>query len=79
MGDLLGIPALEIKPNPIIPDTVVAGETRTSYEVDPNRPLVLPDERSGIVFVFRTFEKISYGMVMKSVRPIAIGDAVRTP
>lgn len=79
MGDLLGIPALEIKPNPIVPDAVVAGETRTSYEVNPNRPLVLPDERSGIVFVFRTFEKISYGMVMKSVRPIAIGDAVGTP
>ncbi len=39
----------------------------------------LPDERNGLVFVFRVFEKMSYGMVMSSTRPIYIGDVVRTP
>lgn len=39
----------------------------------------LPDERNGLVFVFRVFEKMSYGMVMSATRPIYIGDIVRTP
>jgi len=32
-----------------------------------------------LVFVFRTFEKLSYGMILKAVRPISVGDAVQTP
>jgi hypothetical protein len=44
-----------------------------------DEPVVLPDERSGLLFIFRTFEKISYGLVMKSTRPIAVGDIVQTP
>ena len=39
----------------------------------------LPDERNGLVFVFRVFEKMSYGMVMSATRPIYVGDVVRTP
>jgi len=41
--------------------------------------LVLPDERNGLIFVFRVFEKLSYAMVMKATRPIYIGDKVQTP
>ena len=44
--------------------------------IEANQPLVLPDERSGLVFIFRTFEKLSYGLILKSVRPISIGDVV---
>jgi hypothetical protein len=40
---------------------------------------VLPDERNGLLFVFRVFEKMSYAMVMKASRPIYIGDKVQTP
>ncbi len=39
----------------------------------------LPDERNGLVFVFRVFEKVSYGLVMSSRRPIKVGDVVQTP
>jgi len=39
----------------------------------------LPDERNGLVFVFRVFEKMSYAIVMRSSRPIYIGDIVQTP
>ena len=45
----------------------------------PFRSYKLPDERSGLVFVFRTFEKLSYGMILKAVRPISVGDVVQTP
>ena len=39
----------------------------------------LPDERNGLVFVFRVFEKVSYGLVMSSRRPLKVGDIVQTP
>lgn len=39
----------------------------------------LPDEESGMLLVFRTFEKISYGLVMTATRPVHILDAVTTP
>jgi hypothetical protein len=39
----------------------------------------LPDERNGLVFVFRVFEKMSYAMVVKATKPIYVGDIVQTP
>jgi hypothetical protein len=39
----------------------------------------LPDERNGLVFVFRVFEKMSYGLVMRATRPIYVGDVVQNP
>lgn len=39
----------------------------------------LPDEEAGIVMVFKTFEKVSYGLVMSASRSIHINDYVRTP
>lgn len=43
------------------------------------RDYPLPDEESGLVLVFRTFDKVSYGLVMSATRPIHIHDAVVTP
>ena len=42
-------------------------------------PLILPDERNGLIFVFRVFEKMSYAMVMHANKPIFVGDVVSTP
>lgn len=39
----------------------------------------LPDEQAALVMVFRTFEKISYALVMTASRPVYLGDAVTTP
>lgn len=41
--------------------------------------LRLPDERSGLMFVFRTFEKLSYALVVQTSRPVHVLDSVRTP
>ncbi|APV49138.1 hypothetical protein BWI17_05260 [Betaproteobacteria bacterium GR16-43] len=39
----------------------------------------LPDERNGLIFVFRVFEKMSYAIVMRASKPIYLGDVVQTP
>jgi len=39
----------------------------------------LPDERYGLVLIFRTFDSVSYALVMESSRPVAPGDLLRTP
>ena len=39
----------------------------------------LPDERNGLVFIFRVFDKVSYGLVMTAVQPVKLGDVARKP
>jgi hypothetical protein len=39
----------------------------------------LPEERHALVFVFRTFDKVSYALVMHATAPINVLDYVRTP
>ena len=39
----------------------------------------LPDEESGLLMVFRVYEKVSYALIMQANRPIHILDAVQTP
>lgn len=41
--------------------------------------VTLPDERYGLVFVFRVFDKVSYALIMESARPAQIGDKLLTP
>lgn len=55
---------------------------QTSFGYDENNRRVainLPDERYGLAFVFRTFERISYALVMDSDRPVVVGDALKNP
>jgi hypothetical protein len=39
----------------------------------------LPEERNGLVFIFRVFDKVSYGLVLQSSRQISVGDVARKP
>lgn len=39
----------------------------------------LPSERAGLLMVFRVFEKLSYGLILKATRPLHVMDEVRTP
>jgi len=39
----------------------------------------LPPERYGLVFIFRTFNSVSYALVMESSRPMQGGDIVQNP
>ena len=41
--------------------------------------LQLPDERIGTLLVFRTFDRMSYGLIVGTSNPIRVFDVVRTP
>ncbi|HEY5898275.1 MAG TPA: LysM domain-containing protein [Burkholderiales bacterium] len=51
--------------------------TKTSGAQDAQ--IKLPDERAGLAFVFRVFNKVSYALVMHVTAPIRPLDVVRTP
>lgn len=39
----------------------------------------LPDEETGLLMVFRTFNKVSFGLIMNATQPVHLYDAVQTP
>lgn len=39
----------------------------------------IPDERSGLLMIFRTYDKLSYGLVLNANRSLAVLDKVRNP
>jgi len=44
-----------------------------------NETIELPSERAGLLMVFQTYEKMSYGLILKATRPLAVGDKVVNP
>jgi nucleoid-associated protein YgaU len=39
----------------------------------------IPDERAGLLMIFRTYDKLSYGLVLNANRSLAVLDKVRNP
>lgn len=44
-----------------------------------NRKVALPDERAGLMMVFRTFDKLSYALVLEADRQLAVNDKALNP
>ncbi len=44
-----------------------------------NETIRLPSERAGLLMIFRTFEKLSYGLVLAADKPLAVFDEVKNP
>ncbi len=59
----------------------VSKTTRSTkwFRADQVEATKLPDERYGLVFVFRTFDHVSFALVMSASRPVLLGDVVTTP
>ena len=74
-------------PSPVIadprtydgPDVLARFMDQTKAIVAPTRYLNIPPERSGLLFVFRTFDKVSYALVVNAAEPVVIGDLLRKP
>ncbi|MDE2093004.1 MAG: LysM peptidoglycan-binding domain-containing protein [Burkholderiales bacterium] len=47
---------------------------------DPSRPVIkLPDERNGLLFVFRVFDRMSYALILTVKDPVKPGDRFTQP
>ena len=53
---------------------------RSVDRTDPSRPLLkLPDERHGLLFVFRVFDRMSYALILNVQEPVKVGDRFTQP
>ena len=49
-------------------------------KTDPGRPTItLPDERHGMLFVFRVFKRMSYALILSVQEPVRVGDKFTQP
>jgi hypothetical protein len=59
---------------------ILSDGARLKDKTDPERAdMKLPDERNGLLMVFRPFDKLSYGLVLEITRGVKIGDRLRNP
>jgi hypothetical protein len=70
---------LDVRPNPVVPDPPNQQHVYEKAADAAHGSVRLPDERTGLVMVFRVFDKMSYGIIMRASRPIYVGDGVQTP
>lgn len=60
--------------------TYTKGDTiRDTYDSRRAKPVKLPDERSGLVMIFKTFDRVSYALTLESKQVIHKHDVVTTP
>jgi nucleoid-associated protein YgaU len=56
-----------------------AGARITDKTVATRDPLRLPDERNGLLMVFRTFDRVSYGLILEITEGVRVGDRLVNP
>jgi len=72
-----GATILDPRPSPD-PDQIVIYLDQTKA-IQPDRFLNLPEERTGLLFVFRVFDNVSYAILLNTTDPVNVGDSVRNP
>jgi hypothetical protein len=71
-------PIRDRRPNPNETTLMFPNFDQTTVYTPP-RYLKVPDERTGILMVFRVFDRVAYAIVLNSTDAIRSGDYVRTP
>lgn len=56
-----------------------AGAAATDRTGERPQAIQLPDERSGLLFVFRVFDRVSYALIVSAFDPIRRGDRISAP
>jgi LysM repeat protein len=72
-GNVLGV----FDTGPIVPDT----DKKSFFTMNTlgAKKVALPSERAGTFMVFKTFDNISYGLIMEATDVIRVGDKVQNP
>ena len=67
--------------NKLEPGDVMAIYSAGGVVTDPvtNERVKVPDVRAGLLMVFRSFERVSYALVLKAEQPLKVGDIVKNP
>ncbi len=60
------------------PEYIIRFLEQTKFRRDQHY-LSIPDERTGLMFVFRVFDRVSYALVLNTTDPVNVGDFVRKP
>ncbi len=55
------------------------GERRIDRTYERPQEIKLPDERHGLMFVFRTFDRVSYALLLQVQEPVRAGDRFTQP
>jgi hypothetical protein len=58
---------------------LVDGERKVDRTFGKPQDIKLPDERHGLLFVFRVFERVSYALVLQVQQPVKTGDRFTQP
>jgi hypothetical protein len=62
------------------PGTVDVWDQKSRFLKQPDkRSVQLPQERIGLAFVFRVFDRVSYALVLNTTKQVELGDWVRKP
>lgn len=57
----------------------IAAQPRTVRDRESGERISLPGETIGHLLLFRIFDHISYGLIMRASRDVTVGDAISTP
>ncbi len=60
------------------PDRIERFLDQTKF-YQPDRYLPLPDERIGLLFVYRVFDRVAYAVLLNTTDPVEVGDLARKP
>ncbi|HEX5056492.1 MAG TPA: LysM peptidoglycan-binding domain-containing protein [Gammaproteobacteria bacterium] len=55
------------------------GSVQDSFADEGFNRVELPNERAGLLMIFRVFDRVSYGLIMESKRAVHLNDIVRNP
>jgi len=72
------IPAIE-DPRPSHQQTIILRFLDPTTPFTPKEYVQAADERTGLVFVYRTFDRVSFGVLLNTTDTVRPGDYARTP
>ena len=68
-----------VDPRPSREQTIILRFLDNTTGFTPQQYIAPADERTGLLFVFRTFDRVSYAVVLNSTDPVRTGDYARKP